>query len=94
MTEEATLSTPARQRSKTDAMTIADAYSEFGVPSEAGNKKVCLLRPYSVFSKNSYSTPIVPPIGVTYLASVVEQAGYAVDVIDAVGEDVANIRLD
>lgn len=77
--------------SPTHPMTVAEALAAF--PAPFGKKpKVQLLRPFIVMSKNSYSNPIVLPLGVAYIGALMENAGYAVDIIDGVGEDVANIQ--
>jgi anaerobic magnesium-protoporphyrin IX monomethyl ester cyclase len=55
-------------------------------------RSVQILRPFAVISKNSYSSPMTPPIGPAYLASILESAGYKSNVIDGVGEDLMKIR--
>lgn len=49
---------------------------------------VQIIRPFSVTSKNNYSAPVTLPIGPAYLAAVLEQAGYPVEIIDGVGENI------
>jgi len=49
---------------------------------------VTIIRPPTVFSRRSYSAPVVPPLGPAYLAAALRRAGHEVDVIDAVGEGV------
>ena len=47
---------------------------------------VQLCRPFEVLSKNTYSAPIILPIGLAYLGSVLEKAGYKTKIIDATGD--------
>ena len=54
--------------------------------------KCQLIRPFSVFSKNTYSAPVMLPIGLAYVAALARDAGYPIGVIDAVGEAVMSIR--
>lgn len=51
---------------------------------------ITLLRPPFVYSKFAMSKPVIPSIGVAYLASSLREAGHAVDVIDALGEGISN----
>lgn len=53
--------------------------------------RVTIIRPPTVFSRRSYSVPIVPPLGSVYLAASLRQAGHEVRVIDAVGEAIAHL---
>jgi radical SAM superfamily enzyme YgiQ (UPF0313 family) len=46
-----------------------------------------------VFSARAYSTPVSAALGPAYLAGLLETAGYNVDVIDAIAEDLQNIRV-
>ncbi len=50
---------------------------------------ITLLRPPFVYSKFAMSKPVIPSIGVAYLASSLREAGHAVDVIDALGEGIS-----
>lgn len=52
---------------------------------------VTVIRPPAVFARRSYSVPIVPPLGIAYLAASLRRAGHIVQVIDAVGEGIAHI---
>lgn len=68
---------------------LADALARFAAPPQA--RRVVVLRPFMVMSAKAYSAPVTPPIGPAYLAAVLEQAGYPVTVIDAVGEAIQQI---
>ena len=72
-------------------MTVAEALSQF--PANDDPIRVQLLRPVSVFSKTAYSTPVMLPAGLAYVAAMAEKAGYPIDVIDAIGEDIENIGV-
>ncbi len=48
--------------------------------------RIALLRPPAVSSLHAYSAPIVPPLGLAYVAAALESAGHRVTVIDALGE--------
>ncbi len=78
--------------SATHPLTVAEAQAAYAAP--AGLKqRIQLIRPFLVMSKTSYSSPLVPPIGIAYIASLLEASGYLVDIIDGVGEDVGNVRI-
>lgn len=72
---------------------LEDAFSAFANPDQKSTKVVSLVRPSIVFSKNSYSTPLAMPIGIAYLAAVLEKASYKVEIIDVPGRGVEAIRL-
>lgn len=46
---------------------------------------ITLLRPFSVFTRNTLGIYINPPIGIAYIAATLERAGYKPQVLDAVG---------
>ena len=48
--------------------------------------KVCLIRPAIVIPSNNQTSMFTPPLGLAYVAGAIRQAGYQVQVIDAVGE--------
>ncbi len=73
-------------------MKVDEAFEAFRAP-EQGAGRVQILRPCAVYSSKSYSSPVTLPIGPAYLASTLQTAGYEVDIIDGVGEDMMNIRL-
>ena len=70
-------------------MTVADAVLRFAARNR---EKVQLLRPFAVFSAKAYSTPLAMPIGIAYVAALLESAGYSVDVVDGIGEGIQNVR--
>tara|TARA_Y100000590_G_scaffold453756_1_gene599386 strand:- start:559 stop:2226 length:1668 start_codon:yes stop_codon:yes gene_type:complete len=47
---------------------------------------ITLCRPFVVLSKTAYSSPVTLPLGLAYLAGVLEKADYKVKIIDATGE--------
>lgn len=53
--------------------------------------RITLIRPPTVASRRGYSIPVVPPIGLAYVAASLREAGHTVDVIDALAEDVRQI---
>jgi anaerobic magnesium-protoporphyrin IX monomethyl ester cyclase len=53
---------------------------------------VQLVRPFTAFSIKAYSTAATLPIGIAYLAGMLEKAGYATSIIDGLGEDIMNVR--
>ena len=54
-------------------MTIEECLNLFSAPE---GSKIQILRPFAVYSSNTYSTPVMAPIGPAYLASILEKAGY------------------
>ncbi len=55
--------------------------------------RVTVIRTPTVFSRDSYSVPIVPPLGPAYLAASLRQAGHDVRVIDGVGEGISRVGV-
>ncbi|MFO0945717.1 MAG: cobalamin-dependent protein [Planctomycetota bacterium] len=51
-------------------------------------KHVTLIRPAMVSSTGTWSSPITPPLGIAYLAAMLEENGTKVAVIDAIAEGV------
>ena len=47
---------------------------------------ITLCKPFVVFSKNSYSSPVTLPLGLAYIGGVLEKADYKVKIIDSTGE--------
>jgi anaerobic magnesium-protoporphyrin IX monomethyl ester cyclase len=47
---------------------------------------ISIIRPSVLVAKWAHTTPICPPIGLTYLAGTLIDAGYDVSIVDAVGE--------
>ncbi|AVM75632.1 B12-binding domain-containing radical SAM protein [Magnetospirillum gryphiswaldense] len=70
-------------------MKVADALVAFAAP--VPGFKVQIVKPFACFSANAYSTATTLPLGPAYLASVLETAGYAVDLVDGLGEGILNI---
>jgi radical SAM superfamily enzyme YgiQ (UPF0313 family) len=85
---------PAQPRAKVagqvDSRSVTNAYDLYRSP-EGNRRPVQIVRPFSVTSKTTYSAPVTLPIGPAYLASVLEKAGYRVEAIDGIGEDIFNI---
>lgn len=70
-------------------MTVSESLDRFPAPP---GSKIQILRPFAVYSSNTYSTPVTAPIGPAYLASILEKAGYKVDIIDALGEGIQQLN--
>ena len=47
---------------------------------------IVLINPPQIFSKTQVVAGVTPPLGIAYLAAVLDQASYKVKVIDALGE--------
>lgn len=71
----------------THPLSIPDAFSVFRNPEPWSKRSISLIKPPIVFSKNSYSTPLTMPLGLTYLAAVLEKADYQVRILDCPGLD-------
>jgi radical SAM superfamily enzyme YgiQ (UPF0313 family) len=54
--------------------------------------QVILINPPQVFTKNQVASGITPPLGIAYLASVLEHHDISVDIIDAVGLEPGTIN--
>jgi len=50
------------------------------------NMKILLINPPQVFSKSQVAASVIPPLGLMYLASVSQEKGYEVKIIDALVE--------
>jgi len=72
---------------------ITDAFSVYANPHLESKKEVVLIKPPILFSKNAYSTPITMPLGLAYIASVLDKAHYPVRIIDCPGLGMEEIRL-
>jgi radical SAM superfamily enzyme YgiQ (UPF0313 family) len=70
---------------------IGDAFSVYANPDPQSTCVVTLIAPPIYFSKNSYSTPLTMPLGLAYLAAVLEKAHYRVKIVDCPGSDANNI---
>ncbi|MDP7445137.1 MAG: radical SAM protein [Candidatus Poseidoniia archaeon] len=55
-------------------------------PSVKRDVKICLIRPSIVVPANNATTMFTPPLGLTYVAGALRNAGFQVQFIDAVGE--------
>lgn len=75
------------------SMQIGDAFSIFRNPEPDSKSVITLIAPPVFFSKNSYSTPLTLPIGLAYLAAVLQKAEYKTKIVDCRGADADNIRL-
>jgi len=61
-------------------------------PTEPSVKRhVTLVRPALVASANTWTAPITPPLGMAYLAGVLQKEGHRVEVVDGVGERVDQV---
>jgi anaerobic magnesium-protoporphyrin IX monomethyl ester cyclase len=68
-----------------DLRTLENNLTNFS--AEKNDKRlVTLCRPFVALSKTTYSTPVTLPLGLAYVASVLEKAGYNTQIIDAPGE--------
>lgn len=78
---------------KASRIGVTEALERYANPNPSLGTPITLIKPPIVFSKNSYSTPLTPPIGLGYLAGVLETAGYAARVLDCPGADPDRIEL-
>ena len=74
-------------------LNVHDAFVMYANPDPASARTVTLIKPSIIFSRNSYSTPLTMPLGLAYLAAVLEKAHYPVKIIDCPGNDVGHIQL-
>lgn len=72
-------------------LTVAQALERFAAPPGVRHR-VQLLRPFMVETDIEGGWPAAPPLGVACLAGMLEEAGYDVDVIDALGEGLDLLR--
>ncbi|MCP4950593.1 MAG: B12-binding domain-containing radical SAM protein, partial [Proteobacteria bacterium] len=56
------------------------------------SQEVILINPPQVFTKNQVASGITPPLGIAYLASVLEMNDITVDIIDSVGLEPGTIH--
>ena len=68
-----------------DSRHMDSSLSAFRVPKD-DKRVITFCKPFVVFSKNSYSSPVTLPLGLAYLGGVLEKAGYKTKIIDATGE--------
>lgn len=88
---ETTNSLHPRYFSAPSPISVEEALRRFAAPAGSA-VKVQILRPFSVYSKTAYSSVMTLPVGPAYLASTLEEAGYQVDIIDAQGESLLDLR--
>lgn len=74
-------------------LAIDDAFIAYANPDPESMSVVTLIKPPLIFSKNSYSTPLTLPIGLAYMAAVLEKAGYRVKILDCPSLGMNEIRL-
>ncbi|MBI3548568.1 MAG: B12-binding domain-containing radical SAM protein [Elusimicrobia bacterium] len=55
--------------------------------------RILLIRPPSVFSASSYSSPVTMPLALAYLSANLLKHGHSVENIDALGEDINHIDV-
>jgi len=76
---------PQRFLQETDDRHLISSLNEFSAPKN-DNRVVQLCKPFVVLSKNTYSAPVTLPLGLAYLGSVLEKAGYNTKILDAFGD--------
>ncbi len=59
--------------------------------SDGGVGHVTLVRPAMVSSIGTWSSPVTPPLGLAYLAAMLQEGGLEVACVDAIAEDIDNI---
>ena len=59
--------------------------SSFKAPKNE-KRIITLCKPFVIFSKNSYSSPVTLPLGLAYIGGVLVKADYKVKIIDSTGE--------
>ena len=64
------------------------AVIDLPVPRTAHVKQVTLIRPVMVASSGSWNSTLTPPLGLAYLAAMLEDNGTKVHVVDAIAEGV------
>ena len=65
---------------KLDSRSMDSNLNSFKAPKN-DKKLVTLCRPFVALSKTSYSTPVTLPLGLAYVAAVLEKAGYNTNII-------------
>lgn len=78
---------PSRRIQPMNTLKVADAVDQFAA-RKGESRRIQILRPFGVYSRNTYSAVVTPPMGPAYLASLLEAAGYPVGIIDAQGESI------
>jgi anaerobic magnesium-protoporphyrin IX monomethyl ester cyclase len=78
-------------RGTPSTLDIQDAFSDYANPDPQSTRVVSLIAPPLYFSKHSYSTPLTMPLGLAYLAAVLEKAHYRVKIVDCPGSHADHI---
>ena len=68
-----------------DPRLMDSTLSTFTAPKN-DKRVITLCRPFVVIPKTSYSSPVTLPLGLAYVAAVLDKAGYKTKIIDATGE--------
>lgn len=55
---------------------------------EAAARHITLIRPAMISSTGTWSNPITPPLGLAYLAAMLDRAGHTVAVVDGIAEKI------
>ena len=84
---------PVRYMQPANPVHLDDAFSAYANPHLESTRTITLIKPPTIFSKNSYSIPVTQPIGLAYLAAVLEKCSYSVNILDCPGRDVNRIRF-
>lgn len=74
-------------------LSMDDAFTAYANPDPQSTRVVTLIKPSLIFSKNSYSTPLTLPIGLAYMAAVLEKSGYRVKILDCPSIGLNEIHL-
>jgi radical SAM superfamily enzyme YgiQ (UPF0313 family) len=82
---------PRRLVKQRDDRSVESAFEIYKAPAD-DRRVVQICRPFSVLSAKTYSAAMTLPIGVAYLAAVLEKAGYRTSILDALGEDIFEVR--
>ena len=69
----------------TNPLKPRDFFDLYANPDPGNPRVITLIKPSVIFSKNSYSVPLSMPIGLAYIAAVLEKAKYTVKLLDCPG---------
>src|SRR5262245_25553011 len=75
-----------------NSVAIEDAFAIYANPNRQSKRTITLVKPPLFFSKHAYSVPLTLPLGLAYLAAVLEKADYRVEIIDCAGSATHQIR--
>lgn len=70
-----------------------NVYQQRGALEEDKELSIALVRPAILYSAKTYSAPVIPPLGLTYIAGVLEKANYQTQVVDGLGADIDRFTL-